>query len=247
MRWVRYCKVSSGGLVGALLLALLINEIHQSRLSRVYQAMSFLPHFVGWVVVGIFAKLFLVRDGGLINKLLLNWGMEQINFYQSPQYWPFIMAAVNLWKGIGFGSITYLTGILGISDEYYEAAQIDGANRWQQMWFITLPLLLPLIITVTLLQLGGIFRGNLEMFQQMVGNNPLLYPTTDIIDTFVFRSLLNLGNLGMSGAASLFQSVVGLVMIQLTNWRWSWRSTIVIGRQLILQERGRSLTRLAAA
>jgi putative aldouronate transport system permease protein len=90
------------------------------------------------------------------------------------------------------------------------------------MWFITLPLLLPLIITVTLLQLGGIFRGNLEMFQQMVGNNPLLYPTTDIIDTFVFRSLLNLGNLGMSGAASLFQSIVGLAMIMATNRLVRW-------------------------
>jgi putative aldouronate transport system permease protein len=210
------------GLVGALLLALLVNEIHQHRLSRVYQAMAFLPHFVGWVVVGIFANLFLRSDGGLINKLLLNLGQQKLNFYQSPQYWPFIMAAINLWKGVGFGSITYLTGILGISDEYYEAAQIDGANRWQQMWFITLPLLMPLIITVTLLQLGGIFRGNLEMFQQMVGNNPLLYPTTDIIDTFVFRSLLNLGNLGMSGAASLFQSVVGLVMIMATNRLVRW-------------------------
>ena len=210
------------GLGGALLLALLVNEIHQHRLSRVYQAMAFLPHFVGWVVVGIFANLFLRTDGGLVNKTLITLGIEKVNFYRSSQYWPFIMAIVNLWKGIGFGSITYLTGILGISDEYYEAAQIDGANRWQQMWFITLPLLLPLIITVTLLQLGGIFRGNLEMFQQMVGNNPLLYPTTDIIDTFVFRSLLNLGNLGMSGAASLFQSVVGLVMIMATNCLVRW-------------------------
>jgi len=206
------------GLVGSLLLALLVNEIHQHRMSRVYQAMAFLPHFVGWVVVGIFANLFLRSDGGVVNKLLLGLGLEKINFYQSPQYWPFILAGVNLWKSVGFGSITYLTGILGISDEYYEAAQIDGANRWQQMWFITLPLLLPLIITVTLLQLGGIFRGNLEMFQQMVGTNPLLYPTTDIIDTFVFRSLLNLGNLGMAAAAGLFQSVVGLIMIMLTNW-----------------------------
>ena len=206
------------GLVGALLLALLVNEIHQHRLSRIYQAMSFLPHFVSWVVVGIFANLFLRTDGGVVNKLLLSLGVEKINFYQSPQYWPLIMATVNLWKSVGFGSITYLTGMLGIDNEFYEAAQIDGANRWQQMWYITLPLLMPLIITLTLLQLGGIFRGNLEMFQQMVGTNPLLYPTTDIIDTFVFRSLLNLGNLGMAGAASLFQSVVGLLMIVATNW-----------------------------
>ena len=206
------------GLIGALTLALLVNEIYRSRMARIYQAMSFLPHFVSWVVVGIFANFFLRSDGGIIAKLLEALGKESISFYQSPQYWPVIMVVVNLWKGVGFGSITYLTGMMGIDESFYEAASIDGANRWQQIWYITLPLLLPLIITVTLLQLGGIFRGNLEMFNQMVGTNALLYPTTDIIDTFVFRSLLNLGNLGMSGAASLFQSVVGLVMIQITNW-----------------------------
>jgi len=206
------------GLVGALLLALLVNEIHRNRMARVYQAMSFLPHFVSWVVVGIFANFFLRSDGGVVAKLLLALGQDRIVFYQSPQYWPAIMVVINLWKGVGFGSIVYLTGMMGIDEEYYEAASIDGANRWQQIWFITLPLLMPLIITLTLLQLGGIFRGNLEMFVQMVGNNPLLYPTTDIIDTFVFRSLLNLGNLGMAGAASLFQSVVGLVMLLATNY-----------------------------
>ncbi|MDF1512787.1 MAG: ABC transporter permease subunit [Anaerolineae bacterium] len=206
------------GLVGSLSLAFLINEVHTSRMSRVYQAMSFLPHFVSWVVVGIFANGFLRYDGGLVTKLLLAIGIDPPRFYQSPEYWPYILAAVNLWKGVGFGSITYLAGMLGISDEYYEAAQIDGANRWQQIRYITLPLLIPLIITITLLSLGNIFRGNLEMFQMMIGTNPLLYSTTDIIDTFVFRSLLSLGSLGMASAAGFFQSVVGLVMIVATNW-----------------------------
>jgi putative aldouronate transport system permease protein len=206
------------GLVGSLSLAFLVNEVHTSRMSRVYQALSFLPHFVSWVVVGIFANGFLRYDGGLVNKLLLALNMEPLRFYQEPEYWPFILAVVNLWKGVGFGSITYLAGMLGIDDEYYEAAQIDGANRWQQIRFITLPLLVPLIITITLLSLGNIFRGNLEMFQMMIGTNPLLYSTTDIIDTFVFRSLLSLGSLGMASAAGFFQSVVGLVMIVMTNW-----------------------------
>jgi putative aldouronate transport system permease protein len=206
------------GLVGSLALAFLINEVHKTRASRVYQAMAFLPHFVSWVVVGIFANGFLRYDGGIVNKLLVTLGQERLMFYQSPQYWPYILAVVNLWKGVGFGSIIYMAGMLGIDDEYYEAAQIDGANRWQQVRFITLPLLIPLIITLTLLSLGGIFRGNLEMFQMMVGNNPLLYSTTDIIDTFVFRSLLQLGSLGLASAAGFFQSVVGLVMIMATNW-----------------------------
>jgi putative aldouronate transport system permease protein len=206
------------GLVGSLSLAFLINEVHRTRASRVYQAMAFLPHFVSWVVVGIFANGFLRHDGGIVNKLLISLGQEPLRFYQSPQYWPYIMAAVNLWKGVGFGSIVYMAGMLGIDDELYEAAQIDGANRWQQIRFITLPLLIPLIITLTLLSLGGIFRGNLEMFQMMVGTNPLLYSTTDIIDTFVFRALLQLGSLGLASAAGFFQSVVGLVMIVATNW-----------------------------
>ena len=205
------------GMVGSLALAFLINEVHTTRVSRVYQALAFLPHFVSWVVVGIFANGFLRYDGGVVNKFLISLGREPLLFYQSPQYWPYILAAVNLWKGLGFGSITYMAGMLGIDDELYEAAQIDGANRWQQVRYITLPLLIPLIITVTLLSLGGIFRGNLEMFQMMIGTNPLLYSTTDIIDTFVFRSLLTLGSLGMASAAGFFQSVVGLVMILTTN------------------------------
>jgi putative aldouronate transport system permease protein len=209
----------ASGLVGSLTLAILVNEIHKNKLSRIYQAMSFLPHFVSWVVVGIFANFFLRSDGGIINNLIARFGGETLYFYRTPELWPYIMVSINLWKGVGFGTVTYLTGIMGISDEYYEAAQIDGANRWQQIWFITLPMLLPLIITVTLLQLGGIFRGNLEMFNVMVGtNNPMLYSTTDIIDTFVFRSLLQLFNLGMAGAAGLFQSLVGLAMIMVTNW-----------------------------
>jgi len=205
------------GLVGSLTLAFLINEVHTTRASRVYQAMAFLPHFVSWVVVGIFANGFLRHDGGIVSKFLLALGREPPYFYQSPQYWPYIMAAVNLWKGVGFGSITYMAGMIGIDDELYEAAKIDGANRWQEIRYITLPLLVPLIVTVTLLSLGGIFRGNLEMFQMMVGTNPLLYSTTDIIDTFVFRSLLTLGSLGLASAAGFFQSVVGLVMILATN------------------------------
>ncbi|MCU0520331.1 MAG: ABC transporter permease subunit [Anaerolineae bacterium] len=206
------------GMVGSLALAFLINEVHTTRASRVYQAMAFLPHFVSWVVVGIFANGFLRFDGGIVNKFLILLGIEPLYFYQRPEYWPYILAAVNLWKGVGFGSITYMAGMLGIDDEFYEAAQIDGANRWQQIRYITVPLLIPLIITVTLLSLGGIFRGNLEMFQMMIGNNPLLYSTTDIIDTFVFRSLLTLGSLGLASAAGFFQSVVGLVMILATNW-----------------------------
>jgi len=205
------------GLIGSLAVAFLINEVHTTRASRVYQALAFLPHFVSWVVVGIFANGFLRYDGGVVNKVLISLGREPMLFYQSPQYWPYIMAAVNLWKGVGFGSIVYMAGMLGIDNELYEAAQIDGANRWQQIRYITLPLLIPLIVTLTLLALGGIFRGNLQMFQMMVGNNPLLYSTTDIIDTFVFRSLLNLGSLGLASAAGFFQSVVGLVMIVATN------------------------------
>ena len=129
------------------------------------------------------------------------------------------MTVMTIWKDLGFTMIILMAGLKGIPGVYYEAALVDGANRWQQVWHITLPLLLPLIITVTLLQIGGVFRGNLEMFNQMVGtNNPLLFRTTDIIDTFVFRSLLQLFNLGMAGAAGLFQSIVGLVMIVATNW-----------------------------
>ncbi len=206
------------GTVVALTIALLMNEIYTSFMSKFYQTMLFFPHFISWVIVSYFVFGFLGGEGGLVNKLLVSMGMQSIAWYRSPQYWPAVLTLANLWNGIGFGSIVYLAGILGIDTTYFEAAKIDGASKWQQIRYITLPLLLPLVIILVLLSIGRIFNADFGLFYFVPRNNPQLYPTTDVIDTFVYRSLVQLGDISMAAAAGFYQSVVGFVLVVLANW-----------------------------
>ncbi|MFN8490641.1 MAG: ABC transporter permease subunit [Caldilineaceae bacterium] len=206
------------GTVVALTIAILMNEIYTSFMSKFYQTMLFFPHFISWVIVSYFVFGFLGGEGGLVNKLLVSLGMQSIAWYRSPQYWPAVLTVANLWNGIGFGSIVYLAGILGIDPTYFEAAKIDGASKWQQIRYITLPLLLPLVIILVLLSIGRIFNADFGLFYFVPRNNPQLYPTTDVIDTFVYRSLVQLGDISMAAAAGFYQSVVGFVLVVLANW-----------------------------
>jgi putative aldouronate transport system permease protein len=209
--------ITSGTIV-ALTIALLMNEIYTSFMSKFYQTMLFFPHFISWVIVSYFVFGFLGGEGGLVNKLLIALHIPSIAWYRSPQYWPAVLTAANLWNGMGFGSIVYLAGILGIDPTYFEAAKIDGASKWQQIRYITLPLLLPLVIILVLLGIGRIFNADFGLFYFVPRNNPQLYPTTDVIDTFVYRSLVQLGDIGMAAAAGFYQSVVGFVLVVLANW-----------------------------
>jgi putative aldouronate transport system permease protein len=206
-------------LIVSVTVAILMNEIYRSVLARFYQTALFLPHFVSWVIAGYFVFGFLsANPPGWVNRILDGLGMEPIRWYQSPQYWPGILTIVNLWKSIGFWSIVYLAGILGISPEYYEAAKIDGATKLQQIVYVTLPLLVPLIVTNVLLQVGRIFYADFGLFFNVTQDQPALYRTTDVIDTFVYRSLRQLSNVSMAAAAGFYQAVVGLVLISLVNW-----------------------------
>jgi putative aldouronate transport system permease protein len=150
--------------------------------------------------------------------LLMDLGMPAINWYASPQYWPVILTLVNLWKNAGFWSIVYLAGIIAINPEYYEAASLDGATIWQKIWHITLPMLKPLIIINVLLAIGRIFYADFGLFYQVTRNSPQLYPTTDVIDTYVYRTLTALGDVGMASAAGAFQAIVGFVLVLGSNW-----------------------------
>ncbi len=209
--------ITTGTLV-SLGIALLMNEIYTSAMSKFYQTMLFFPHFISWVIVSYFVFGFLGGEGGLVNKLLIALSLEPIAWYRSPQYWPAVLTAANLWNGMGFGSIVYLAGILGIDPTYFEAAKIDGASKWQQIRYITLPLLLPLVIILVLLGIGRIFNADFGLFYFVPRNNPQLYSTTDVIDTFVYRSLVQLGDIGMAAAAGFYQSVVGFLLVVLANW-----------------------------
>ena len=178
----------------------------------------FLPHFISYVIVTYFVFSFLNLQTGMVNRILARFGVDPIRWYGESKYWPVILTIVQIWKGTGYGSILYLAVMLGINPEYYEAAEIDGANKWQQIWGITLPMLVPIIVIQVLLSMGSMFRANFGLFYNVPMNRTALFPTTDVIDTFVYRALLEMGDLGMSAAAGVYQSVVGLILVIVSNW-----------------------------
>ena len=199
-------------------LAILISEIGGKFFKKVTQTAMFLPYFISWVVVGMIAYNFLNVEYGTINALIAKLGGEKINFYGTTWVWPIILVFFSAWKNVGYGTILYLAAIMGIDTEIYEAAEIDGANIFQRIFRVTIPCLVPTLIILTLLAVGNIFRGDFQMFYQLVGNNGPLFNTTDVIDTFTFRSLIQSGEVGMSAAAGLYQSVFCFITIVFTNF-----------------------------
>lgn len=205
------------GIVIPVTLAILLKELLNKRGSKFYQSSMFLPYFLSWVVVSYCLYAFLSPEKGYINGLLTSFGMDKISWYTEPKFWPFIIIFMSQWKGIGYGTVVYLAAICGIDKTYYEAAIIDGASKWQQIKHITIPLLKPVLIIMFITAVGGMFKSDFGLFYQLPKNSGALYPVTNVIDTYVYRGLMNLGNIGMSSAASLYQSVVGLVLILVTN------------------------------
>ena len=197
--------------------AIILNEMTRKHLKKVTQSMMFLPHFISWVVVATI-MLNIFGDHGVLNNILTSMGMEKFNIYSQAKQWPIVMIIVKLWKSTGYGSVVYLAAIVGISPEIYEAAKIDGANIWQRIFRITIPCLKPTIIIMVLLAVGGIFRGDFGMFYQLVRDNQILLQTSDVLDTFVYRSMMSTSNMGMSAAAGLYQSVLCFFTINLVNF-----------------------------
>ncbi|WP_410771156.1 ABC transporter permease [Fontibacillus sp. BL9] len=205
------------GLVISVGFAILLSELVNKRMAKVYQTGMFLPHFLSWVIISYFAFTFLSMDKGTLNQIITFFGGERISWYSEPKYWPFIIVFVGIWKSVGYNSVIYLAAITGIDKSYYEAAVIDGATKWKQIRYITIPLLKPLMIILTILAIGGIFRSDFGLFYQLPKDAGALYPVTNVIDTFVYRGLINMGDIGMSTAAGLYQSLVGLVLILAAN------------------------------
>ncbi|CAI6083120.1 ABC transporter permease [Cohnella sp. JJ-181] len=205
------------GTVIAVGLAILMNEIGRHWL-KAYQTVLFLPYFLSWVVISYVTLGFLDQKSGFLNGLLGSMGFDPVKWYQDPQLWPFILVAVYLWKSVGFSALIYYAGILGIDSSYYEAAKIDGASKLQMVSRITVPLLTPLIIILFIVAVGGIFRADFGLFYFVPNDVGFLYATTDVIDTYVYRSLRVLGDVGMSTAVGLYQSVVGFVLVLSANW-----------------------------
>jgi putative aldouronate transport system permease protein len=201
----------------SILIAILLSEINSKLFKKISQSIVILPHFISWTVIALLAEALLSTDSGFINNTLTSFGIEKIQFYRNASLWPWLLTAFNAWQGAGFGSIVYLAAITAIDQEIYEAAKIDGASRFQSILKITMPLLRPTVVLLLILATGKIFNGNFGMIYALVGSNSLLYPTTDIIDTYVYRQLMELGDLGMSSAAALYQSVMGFLMVVIAN------------------------------
>lgn len=199
-------------------LAILISEIGGKYFKKLTQTAMFLPYFISWVVVGIIAYNMLNLENGTINSMIAKIGGEKFNFYGSTFVWPFIMIFVSAWKNVGYGTVLYLAAIMGIDTETYEATKIDGANIFQRIFKVTIPSLIPTMIILTLLAIGNIFRGDFQMFYQIIGNNGPLFNATDVIDTFTFRSLIQSGEVGMSAASCLYQSVFCFITIMISNF-----------------------------
>lgn len=203
--------------VMSVVVALLFNELRNKYAARFYQSLMILPYFLSMVVVSYLVYGFLSPQGGFLNGVMSGLGMKQIDWYASPEYWPYLLVLITLWKSVGYNSVVYIAGIAGIDSEYYEAAVIDGASRWHQALYITLPMIRPLIIILTLLAMANIFVSDFGLFYQVTLNSGMLYDTTDVIDTFVYRALMTLNDIGMSSAAALVQSVVGFILVLSSN------------------------------
>lgn len=206
------------GLVFEVGLALLLNEMRSKFFKRVSQSLTFLPFFISWIVVGVFAYNLLNFESGAVNRFVEWLGFEPIDFYSNAGLWPFILTMAIRWKVTGYGTIVYLAALTSVDNSYYEAASIDGASRWQQIRYISLPMLRPTIIILTLLAVGRIMNADFGMFYAMVGDASLLFPTTDVIDTFVYRSLRKSGDIGMASAAGFLQSAIAFVLVLASNY-----------------------------
>lgn len=206
------------GTIVSVLFAILLNELGERLRGKFFQSLLLFPHLLSWVVAAYLVYAFLGPSNGFINNSILGkFGVEPTNWYSAKNLWPFIIVVVYIWKNAGYTAIVYMAGIAGIDKEIYEAAKIDGANKVKQIFSITLPLLRPTIIIMTLMAIGKVFYSDFGLFYQVPLNTGALFPTTQTIDTYVYRGLMEQGNIGMSSAAGVYQSLVGFVFVLIAN------------------------------
>lgn len=206
------------GTVFAIFVAILLSELGERLRTKFFQASLLLPNLLSWVIIGIIGYAFLNADNGFLDKTVLPaLGLEPIAWYSTATYWPAILLLVFLWKNTGYTSIIYMAGIAGINKEIYESAQLDGAGKLKQIWYITLPMLRPTVVITTLMMVGRIFYSDFGLFYQVPQNSGMLFPVTQTIDTYVYRALMTSNNVGMAAAAALFQSVVGFILVLSAN------------------------------
>lgn len=206
------------GIAFSVFLAIMLNEISGKIAPKFYQTSIIIPAMVSTAIVGYCVFAFLSPTSGILTKMLEKLGMGKINWYLDPKPWPIILVLVYLWKNCGYNSIVYLASIVGIDKSYYEAAALDGANRWQKIRFITLPMIKPTVITMTLMALGRIFYADFGLFYQVPMGSGVLAETTNVIDVYVYNALMQTGDISRSAAAGLYQTVVGFIIVLISNY-----------------------------
>ena len=197
--------------------AILLNELFSKCFKKIAQSLMFLPYFISWVVAGAIMYNIFNYEKGVFNSILNMLGAQPFDLYNSPGAWPVILIFLKLWKQTGYGSVVYLAAITGLDQEMFEAASIDGANAWQKIRYITIPVLRPTMMILVLMGIGNIFRGDFGLFYQTVKSSAILQPVTDVIDTYVFRLLITNSDIGVSAAAGLYQSLLCFATITICN------------------------------
>lgn len=200
-----------------VLFALIMFEVKKKRQVKIYQTVSIIPSFISWVAVGYIVYAFLDPTRGLINQILAAGGNNPVAWYSEPKFWPVILLISKTWQGVGLGSIIYYAALMGVDSELFEAAEIDGAGKLKKTWYVSIPQIVPIIIVMGILEVGKIFRADFGLFYNVTRDVGALYATTDVIDTYVFRALMQQGNIGMSSAVGLIQSVVCFITLMTTN------------------------------
>ncbi|MGN0304714.1 MAG: ABC transporter permease [Lachnospiraceae bacterium] len=202
----------------AVTFAIVLNELLHKKRAKLFQSIYIAPYFLSWVAVSFVAYAFLSTDNGLLNRLLLSWGKAPVSWYVKSQWWPLIIIVFEVWKTVGYSTIMYMGALTGIPNDYYEAALMDGATKWQQIRHITIPCLKTMMLVLVTLAIGRIFFSDFGLFYQLPRNSGPLFSTTNVIDTYIYRALKETGDIGMSAAANLYQSAVGFVMVVVVNF-----------------------------
>ena len=207
----------------SILVAILLYEIKSRRATKIFQTLMITPHFMSWVVAAYMVYAILNTNYGYLNQALTLFGMKSVDWYSKPNAWPAILTVTNVWKHVGMDSVIYYAALMGLDSSFFEAAEVDGANKFQRTIHIVLPSLVSLIVIQTILKIGGIFRADFGLFYTVTqdGANGNLYSTTNVIDTYIFRTFKNnttANSYGLTSAVGLLQSIVGMIMVLLTNW-----------------------------
>lgn len=206
------------GTIAAIAVGVLLFELRSRAATKVFQTIMIMPNFISWVIAAYMAYAILNPQYGVLNAILSGFGLEPIDWYSKPGAWPAILTIAHIWKSVGMNSVIYYAGLMGIDTGLFEAARIDGANKWQQIRHISLPSITSLVIMLTILSIGNIFRADFGLFYQLTRDIGTLYPTTDVIDTYIFRTMRVVGDMGMSAAVGFLQSIVGFILVVLTNY-----------------------------